>query len=93
MEKESLNTLEVINMSHNLIAVDKGALQIALNVLYRGTEVQREVADELKKTVVEIEDVILETNNISSKIADIRASIKLINIDNAVKEELPHHPV
>lgn len=41
---------------HNLIAIDKGALTMAVNVLRRNGK--HEIADELLKTVSDIDDVL-----------------------------------
>ena len=46
----------------HLVAVDAGALQMVFNILGRGTPVQREASDELKKTVVSIEDLGVQVN-------------------------------
>lgn len=52
-------------MRKNLIAVDQGALQMVFNILGRGTPVQIEAMEELKKTCVPLEDlerqVVIET--------------------------------
>lgn len=64
-------------MRHNLVAVDKGALNMALNVLSRGTDVQKEVGEELRKTLIDISDM----------------DIKNPNKDITNKEEIPHYPV
>ena len=42
-------------MSHNLIAVDKGALQMVRNIMHRAGK--QEAMDELDKTVVDISEI------------------------------------
>lgn len=58
----------------NLIAVDKGALQMAINVLKRGSDIQKEIGDALKSSadcehITSLEERVKELEASRKKIA------------------------